>query len=82
MRTTLDIDDDLLHAAKELARRERSTASVVISRLLRAALTRRQPEPAGVAEAPAAAYGFRPLPASGSLVTNELVNRLREDEGI
>jgi hypothetical protein len=35
MRTTLDIDDDLLAAAKELARRERSTAGQVVSRLLR-----------------------------------------------
>jgi len=26
MRTTLDIDDDVLHAAKERARRERKTA--------------------------------------------------------
>ena len=33
MRTTLDIDDDLLAAAKELARRERTTAGEVISRL-------------------------------------------------
>jgi hypothetical protein len=81
MRTTLDIDDDVLHAAKELARREQTTAGAVISRLLRAALTKRVSEAAAVAE-PVALYGFRPLPASGTLITNELVNRLREDEGI
>jgi hypothetical protein len=81
MRTTLDIDDDVLSAAKELARREQSTAGAVISKLLRAALTRRPAEPLATAE-PAAVYGFRPLPASGALVTNELVNRLREDEGV
>ena len=31
MRTTLDIDDDLLAAAKELARRENVTAGQVVS---------------------------------------------------
>jgi hypothetical protein len=81
MRTTLDIDDDVLTATKEIARREHSTAGAVVSRLLRSALTRRPAESAQVSE-PVAAYGFRPLPASGQLVTNELVNRLREDEGI
>lgn len=38
MRTTLDIDDDLLAAAKELARRQGSTADEVVSSLLRRAL--------------------------------------------
>jgi hypothetical protein len=31
MRTTLDIDDDVLRAAKDLARREKKTAGKVIS---------------------------------------------------
>jgi hypothetical protein len=35
MRTTLDIDDDVLQAAKELARRERKTAGRVLSELAR-----------------------------------------------
>jgi len=39
MRTTLDIDDDVLAAAKELARRENSSAGRIVSRLLRDALT-------------------------------------------
>ncbi len=38
MRTTLDIDDDVLLAAKELARREGETAGRVLSRLARAGL--------------------------------------------
>jgi hypothetical protein len=38
MRTTLDIEDDILQAAKELAARERSTAGAVISRLAREGL--------------------------------------------
>src|SRR5947199_207156 len=39
MRTTLDIDEDVLRAAKELARREKKSAGAVISALTRQALT-------------------------------------------
>ena len=35
MRTTLDIDEDVLKAAKEIALRERSSAGKVVSRLVR-----------------------------------------------
>ena len=41
MRTTLDIDDDVLAAVKEIARREHLSAGEVISRLARLALTSR-----------------------------------------
>lgn len=81
MRTTLDIDDDVLNAAKEIARRVGTTAGSVISDLARRALT----EPAGAASTrtaePKATYGFSPLPARGVVVTDELVNRLREVVG-
>ena len=78
MRTTLDIEDDVLFAAKDMARRENLTAGQVISRLARLALTARvdqQPSAPTVA-------GFRPLAASGVLVTNAQVNALREAEGV
>jgi predicted DNA-binding ribbon-helix-helix protein len=78
MRTTLDIEDDVLLAAKDMARRENLTAGQVISRLARLALTARvdqQPSAPTVA-------GFRPLAASGVLVTNAQVNALREAEGV
>ena len=39
MRTTLDIDEDVLAAAKELARRQRLSTGRVVSRLLRQGLT-------------------------------------------
>lgn len=39
MRTTIDIDDDLLAASQELARHEGTTVGAVVSRLLRQALT-------------------------------------------
>jgi hypothetical protein len=40
MRTTLDIDDDILLAAKELARKDRVSAGRVLSTLARAGLAR------------------------------------------
>jgi hypothetical protein len=40
MRTTLDIDDDVLTAAKERAAGEKTTTGKVISNLARQALTR------------------------------------------
>jgi len=57
MRTTLDIDDDVLQAAKELARRQKKTAGAVISELTRKALTAPPPaarEPKAVLGAPSA----------------------------
>jgi hypothetical protein len=78
VRTTLDIDDDVLHAAKDLARRERKTAGEVISELARRGLT--NPLPARTTKEPRAVYGFRPFPSRGGLVTNDLIDRLREDD--
>ena len=78
MRTTIDIEDDVLFAVKDLARRQKKTAGEVLSDLARKALTR---APAGAeAREPEAFYGFRPLPRRGGVVSNELVNRLREDD--
>lgn len=44
MRTTLDIDDDVLQAAKEIAASRRSTTGKVVSDLVRAALQPRRNE--------------------------------------
>ncbi len=81
MRTTLDIDSSVLDAIKELARRQHRTAGEVASELIRRALT--QPAVSGVQEPPAR-YGFRPFPVADSddRITNEQVNRLRDDLGI
>lgn len=85
MRTTLDIDDDLLRTAQELARRQGISAGTVVSRLVRAALL----APAGARGKPVAKsagrssrLGFRPLQHGKIMVTNDAVNRLREAEGI
>lgn len=77
MRTTLDIDDDVLAAAKERARREKKTAGEVVSELLRQALTAR---PAQTVREPKAVFGLKPFPSRGGVVTNELINKLREED--
>lgn len=79
MRTTLDIDDDILSAAKEMARRENASAGQVVSRLLREALTQSLPS---AHSRPRSATGFRPFDEPGQLVTNTQVNSLRDSEGV
>jgi len=78
MRTTLDIADDVLQAAKERARREKRSAGAVISDLARRALT--APPETLEKGAPAARHGFRPFARRGGVVTNELIDTLREDD--
>ena len=78
MRTTLDIDDDVLVAAKELAKRERKAAGKFMSDLMREALRNRAT--GTVADRPSREfYRFRPIPAGGAVVTNELVDKLRDE---
>jgi len=78
MRTTLDIADDVLQAAKERARREKRTAGEIISELARSALN--APSELTRTTAPKPRHGFRPFPKRGGIVTNELIDRLREDD--
>jgi hypothetical protein len=78
MRTTLDIAVDVLLAAKERARQEGRTAGEVISDLARRSLIA-VPLVLGVEE-PKSVYGFKPFPPTGTIVTNELINQLRDDD--
>lgn len=83
MRTTMDIDDSVLGAVKELARRQGKTAGEVISALARQALTQGPTQRAdGEVREPPAAYGFRPFPAGDALVTNEAIDKLRDELGV
>jgi len=83
MRTTLDIDDDLLAAAKELSRQQGRTAGAVVSSLLRQALTGDGPAaPASRTRARPAVAGFRPFAPRGKPVTNDLIDTLRDAEGV
>lgn len=79
MRTTLDIDEDVLSAAKELARAEGKTMGEVISDLARKGLTAPS---AGFAEGQAAfqndAGDWPTFPSrGGSPVTTELIKQIQ-----
>jgi hypothetical protein len=76
MHTTLRIDDDVLLAAKERARREGRTVGEVLSDLARDALSRHAESP----DATPSVFGFEPVPPRGRPVSNELIDRLREED--
>ena len=83
MRTTIDIDDDVLAAAKELAHRQKVSAGKVVSQLLRASLVRNLPLNGDIPHGTKTIGGFKPFISKDSkVVTNEVVEQLREDEGI
>ena len=74
MRTTLDIDEDVLQAAKELAAEKGTTAGRILSELARRALA-----PQG--RSPRKRHGVPILPPrkGARFVTLEMVNRLRDE---
>ncbi|MGL4231683.1 MAG: CopG family transcriptional regulator [Casimicrobium sp.] len=82
MRTTLDIDDDVLQVAKDLAKAADKTAGKIISELARKALT--EPSHGFRVEEPRAIYGIKPFPKrpGGKPVTSEFVRQLMDEEGI
>ncbi|OBF84514.1 antitoxin [Mycobacterium sp. 852002-51163_SCH5372311] len=80
MRTTLSLDDDVLLAVKERARRENRTAGQVLSDLARQALTQQQS--ADPRTGPTSFYGFEPFEHRGPAVSNAFVDRLRDEEAV
>ena len=74
MRTTNDIDDDLLQAAKELADTRRTTAGRVISDLLRKAL-----EPSRTLKVRNGVPLMPRRPAGAPKLTMRLVNEPRDE---
>jgi hypothetical protein len=79
MRTTLDIEDDVLKAAKELAEREGRTVGQVLSDLARRGLVAPSTERK---RRPATRGGVPLLPSRGEIVTLEHIRRLRDKEGV
>jgi hypothetical protein len=73
MRTTVDIEEDVLLAAKEIARQRGITLGQVLSDLARQSLTRKS----GVSEK----HGLPlfPIQPDAGIVTMELVNLLRDE---
>ncbi len=78
MRTTVDIDPDVLAAARALARRRNTSIGQVLSQLARQALTGGPPT---APEAATSFFGFRPFPARGTVVDNDTIDSLRDQEG-
>jgi hypothetical protein len=72
MRTTLDISQDVLLAAKELAARRNVTMGEVISDLARKSLRSNTAIAAGTRN------GFPLLTPTGQVVTSELIRTLQE----
>ena len=82
MRTTLDIDSDVLQTAKDIARKEGKTAGAVLSDLARRGF---YASTTGVADS-APPYQVRDgvpvLQPTGSLVSDAHVRGLRDELGI
>lgn len=81
IRTTLDIDDDVLAAAKERARHERKTTGQLVSELLRQSMTQAAPSARPAVAEPPAHYGFQPFASRGVVISEALIERLRDEEG-
>ena len=73
MRTTLDLDDDVLQAAKELASSRGTTTGRVVSELIRKAL-----EPTRAARVRNGVPVLPRRPAGAPRPTMKLVNELRD----
>lgn len=91
MRTTVDLDADVLQAVKDLARARGQTFGRVLSDVARkgmvgpvagtgafGALTARD----SATEDVFTKLGFDPLPTGGKLVGNTLVDEIRDEEGL
>ncbi len=82
MRTTLDIDADVLAAAKELAAKERKTAGKVISEFFRRGVKSETTTQLSADKPYAMKNGIPILPFRKEIITTEHIQRIMEDEGI
>jgi hypothetical protein len=73
MRTTLAIDDDVLVAAKAIARQQHKSLGVVVSELARRAL--RRPAALSIRNG----VPLLPVRDAGAVVTLDIVNALRDE---
>ncbi len=80
MRTTLQLDDDVLAAARVLARQRQSTIGDVISDLARQALSRSTDGGSQNVLEQRSGLPQLPVKAAGGVVDLERVNQLRDEE--
>ena len=78
MRTTLALDDDVLEAARALARQQGRTLGAVISGLARESL-RASARGSSEDERERSGLPLLPIRTSGAVVDLELVNQLRDE---
>lgn len=75
MRTTLDLDTEVLIIVKEIALQQHSSAGAVVSELLRKAL-----QPEQFSSGSRNGIPLLPRRPNGPKVTMEMVNRLRDED--
>ena len=79
MRTTLEIDTDVLQAAKELAAAEKTTTGRIISSLARPGLSLEDPKPQ---TAPLVRNGLEMLPQRDEPITLDHVQSIMDEGSI
>ena len=86
MRTTIDIEDDIYVYARQIAAAERVAIRKIVSRMMRESL--RPAIQMGVHEQAPDQYGYvyknriPVIPADARVITQELIDHIRDDEGI
>jgi hypothetical protein len=83
-KPTLDIDDDVLFSAKELAAKERKKAGKVLSEFFRRGIQtgNTAPDRPKLGQPYAMKNGIAVLPSRDEVVTTEHIRSIMEEEGI
>ena len=82
MRTTLEIDDDVLALAKEIAAKEHRTAGAVLSTLAREGFHAKKSLGGAASSSSRIRNGVRMLPRRQEVITLAHVKKLMDEEGI
>ncbi len=81
MRTTLNLEDDVLLAAQHVARRQRISLGRAVTELIRSGIAAGATAPSPLLSAPMIGR-FALLPRRGAVVTVQQVRELMDREGI
>lgn len=82
MRTTIDIDPDVLETAKDIARKERRSTGAVISDFARRGFYGADTSASEKQDSYLERNGVPVLPPTGTLVSDASIRRIRDAEGI
>ncbi len=86
MRTTLDLEDDIYLHARQIAAAEHVSVGKIVSRMMRESLHAPTAQPSASQTPEASGYvivnGIPVIAADTRVITQELIERIREDEGI